>query len=167
MLTGEIANVLSQALCDTRTHFLGVFALDQIPSSFSHYPCAYVANTDPSTRKGQHWVAFYHESPKRLEFFDSYGEPPQTYSFPFPSELSSLRYNAYPLQKLNSSVCGQYCIFFIFHRSHRSSLASIIHSLRSSPNPDRLVHLFARKLRSRAQSHSNGQSCVCKSQFSR
>ena len=108
METEEIQNVLSQTLCNTNTHFLGVFALDQIPSSFSQYPCAYVANTDPSSRKGQHWVAFYHESSTQLEFFDSYGLPPQTYDFPFPSNLSSLKYNACLLQSLSSSVCGQY-----------------------------------------------------------
>jgi len=170
MRTDDIQNILSQSLSHTRTHFLGVFALDQIPSSFSHYPCAYVANTDPSSRKGQHWVAFYHHSPTRLEFFDSYGQPPQSYNFPFPSHITSLKYNSYPLQSMISSVCGQYCIYFLYHRSHQSTLARIVHNLRASNNPDQLVHLFVRKLKARVSccaTHScpTNQACVCRNQL--
>jgi len=170
MRTDEIKIILSQVLSHTRTNFLGVFALDQIPSTFTQYPCAYVANTDPSSHKGQHWVAFYHDSPTHLEFFDSYGQPPQTYSFPFPSNLSSLKYNSYPFQSLTSSVCGQYCIFFVYHRSHNTSLASIIQLLRSSSNPDHLVHLFVQKLKARLPSCptrlcSLHQTCVCRNQL--
>jgi len=167
METQEILNILSRSLCDTHTHFLGVFALDQIPSFFSQYPCAYVANTDPSSQKGQHWVAFYHDSPTHLEFFDSYGQTPQAYNFPFPSNLSSLKYNSFPLQSFSSSVCGQYCIFFVYQRSHNCSLASIVHSLQLIRNPDLLVRLFTRKLKTRLPSCptllcSAHQTCVCR-----
>ena len=63
--------VLSYALWDSSTKFLGVFSRDLIPLSCNSYPSAFVANTDPSSLTGRHWVAFYHISPTHLEFFDS------------------------------------------------------------------------------------------------
>ena len=81
MIGKTIDSILIDVLCGTRTRYLWVFARDRIPSNLSHFPCAYVANTDINALTGKQWVAFYHESPAHLEFFESYGEPSQTYDF--------------------------------------------------------------------------------------
>ena len=71
MLGEAIDKILKDILWGTPTNYLGVFSSDELPHSFTRYPSAYVANTDPSFLPGQHWVAFYHLSPSHLEFFDS------------------------------------------------------------------------------------------------
>ena len=61
----------------TTKKFEGVFAEDLLPRSMNIYPCGYIVNTDPSSKPGKHWVAFYFTRPEQGEFFDSYGHPPQ------------------------------------------------------------------------------------------
>ena len=42
----------------TKKIFGGVFAADELPKTFDTFPYGFVANTDPSTEPGTHWVAF-------------------------------------------------------------------------------------------------------------
>ena len=110
-MRGEaIDRILIDVLWGTPTTYL-VFSRDELPHSFTRYPSAYVANTDPSSLPGQHWVAFFHLSPTHLEFFDSYGCPPDDYHFPIPPTITQIDINSHQIQSDNSSDCGQYCIF--------------------------------------------------------
>lgn len=115
--------------------FLGVMPFDFFPlpslcaSSYSdsirsasasgyHVQCC-IVNTDPSTKPGKHWVAFYLGPHGKLEFFDSYGRPPTHFNFPLASNLldsSRFEYNTLALQADTTSVCGQYCLVFLFLR---------------------------------------------------
>ena len=54
--------------------FKKVCALDQIEQPTS--PSAYVINSDPSNKPGEHWVAVYFDKNGKGEYFDSYGLPP-------------------------------------------------------------------------------------------
>ena len=65
----------------TKKIFDGVFPADEVPEIIDTFPCGFVANTDPSTEPGMHWVAFYFPSREKGEFFDSYGNPPEYYGF--------------------------------------------------------------------------------------
>src|SRR5438128_1093615 len=91
MQTDDIDIVTRRLLTRTQSrlvNFLGVFALDEQPSTddlseLKKYPVAYIINSDPSNKPGQHWLAVYKESQDgALEFFDSYGQHPSNYSFP-------------------------------------------------------------------------------------
>ena len=111
-----------------QVHFLGVFPFDQFPlktlthNYYSSSPNAYccIVNTDPSHKPGTHWVAFFIDKTKKkmshLEFFDSYGLPPNTYSFKFPSPIQIIS-NQCTLQSHDSTVCGHYCILYLYLRS--------------------------------------------------
>ena len=57
MNTQQIERALEHNL-KTVKRFCGVFAADQLPKSLSTFPCGFVANTDPSTEPGTHWVVF-------------------------------------------------------------------------------------------------------------
>ena len=111
-------------------------------------------NSDPSSSPGTHWLACVKAPGSVLEFFDSYGHPPSFYHFSFPSNLSIL-YNHDPLQSVYSSVCGHYCIYFLYFRIfHKSSLKKISAHLRSSVKTRKLrdryisnfVNILSRKL---------------------
>lgn len=99
------------------SNFLGVFASDMIPLSALSFPCCFVANTKPSSHSGEHWIAVIKSSKNEGYYFDSYGMPPTN----FPEIAMVLEpcvewnYNSKQLQSLLTTVCGQYCVFFILH----------------------------------------------------
>ena len=90
----------------------------------------YILNTDPSYKRGKHWVAIYMgETP---EFFDSLGRRPEHYNFRDLLVNGSRRrdygylYNSKRLQNRNSRVCGEYCIFYVWLRSCGYSIDDIV-----------------------------------------
>ena len=112
MNTVQIREALKQDPI-TSKKFCGVFPSDKLPQTVDRYPCGFVANTDPSSEPGTHWVAFYFPSEQKGEFFDSYGQPPEQYRDSFGDFLEPYewQFNTRRLQSAWSDVCGQYCIF--------------------------------------------------------
>ena len=104
----------------TRNVFGGVYASDRLPEKVDMYPKAYVANVDKSNKPGSHWIAFCFDSPSHVEFFDSLGQSPEPFPFSFVSFLSNncskWSSNERILQSPFSSVCGHFCIYYIFYR---------------------------------------------------
>ncbi len=130
MNTSQINYALEQDLL-TRKIFRGVFPSDKLPQTIEKYPCGSVAKTDPSNKPGTHWVAFYFPSEEQGEFFDSYGQPPNSYRKSFKNVLNKHSYdwksNTHKLQSKWSNVCGQYCIFYLAHKARGFSMGKIIH----------------------------------------
>ena len=157
----KIDSILVDALCRTGTRYLGVFPRDLIPLySLTQFPCVYVSNTDTHSYPGSHWVAFYHESPTHVEFFDSYGQHPKTYGFDVPYNFTSGDYSTNPVQALYATTCGEHCIFYLFQRAHSIPLSTIITTLHESSSPDRYVRRFVSRLRSSIhQCHYCDQIC--------
>ena len=146
------------------TRFLGVFAADRIPKLIS-FPCCYVVNTDPAHLPGKHWVAYFHSSPNSHEFFDSYGQHPTLYNLP---TYRNLMYNTKSFQSLTSSVCGHYCIFYLYHRCNSISLSRIITTLSKSRDPDQYVCSFTCRLDSHlphTYCNTKCQKSVCRNKF--
>ena len=109
--------------------FGGVFACDELPkNNYLNKDLFYVVNTDASHLSGQHWLAVYINSNGRNELFDSYGNM----QFPPKKEIQQfLNYTDYiyslsQLQHNLSTVCGQYCVFYIWQRSKGKSLSEIV-----------------------------------------
>ena len=147
-MRGEILDrLLSDVLWETTSHYLGVFSRDHIPTSFIPYPSAYVANTDSRFQPGTHWVAFYHESPNALEFFDAYGMHPEVSRFDLSPYIKNLDINSTSIKSLHSPDCGQYCIFYLYQGSHGIPYTEINSELRSNNNPDLFVPKFSSKIR--------------------
>ena len=80
-----------------------------------------VANTDPSSKPGTHWVAFYFPSKGKGEFFDSYGHPPIYYNNSFKNFLKTPPVNG-ALMIVNYRVLGltfvANIVYFIFVTVH-------------------------------------------------
>ena len=118
--------------CDlTMKHSIcGVYAADEIPQTLqaSH---GFIANTDPKQKQGQHWIAFLYDNGV-LECFDSYGKSPDQYSASFKhfmSKYSRLKVNTKRLQSSNTTVCGQYCLFFLMCRTRGLPMEQIINMI--------------------------------------
>ena len=109
----------------TKKTFSGVFAADELPEIIDASPCGFVANTDPSTEPGTHWLAFYYPSRGERGFFDSYGYPPDNYGEAF--KLYGVEtWNKRKIQSSWSTVCGQYCIFYLYYKSRGYSMNKIV-----------------------------------------
>lgn len=138
---------------DSKSHgkFCGVYASDTLPKVIENYPCGLIVNTDPQTEKGSHWLAMYFPSKESAEFFDSYGNPPDFYEENFKTFLNShsrkWTYNHRCLQSLTSSMCGQFCVYFLLNRIRGKSLLQIVKSFNDnvSVNDQRVSH-FVRRL---------------------
>lgn len=119
--TSQIAQVL-QNCCITAPYFHGVYALDMLPKTFIFpRPALVVVNTAFSGNlEGEHWVAYFLSSNNSLDYFDSYGLPPQGHHM---SEFikqndvtNNFTYNTTPLQSLDASTCGKYVVTYLYYR---------------------------------------------------
>ena len=148
MNSKQIECILSCALHDTRTMFLGVFPADRVPDDITSFPSAFVVNTDKADMPGEHWVACYMSAPSRLEFFDSYGMPPSMYpNITLP--CSATHVSNVNLQGFGSRVCGHYCILFVCLRSSGRSFKDACKFAKVLPSTsrDRCVGRFVSSLR--------------------
>ena len=127
MNTAQIAYALDPK---TSKKFCGVFPSDKLPQTTNKYPCGLVANTDPSTKPGKHWISIYLSSPCKGSWFDSYGKSPEFYGAAFTSFLEKhcddWDFNNRKLQSDWSDVCGQYCIVFLSHKARGYSMNKIV-----------------------------------------
>ena len=58
----------------TASQFIGVFARDELPLIIDKNPAIIIANTDPSTKSGSHWILFYFDNNGNVEYFDLLGK---------------------------------------------------------------------------------------------
>lgn len=97
-----------------KNKILGVYAVDEIPQTLPNLS-GFITNTDPHQRPGKHWISFFVVSGV-LECFDSYGLSPEYYSKSFKSFMSNyskIEVNTKRLQSRDTTVCGQYCLFYL------------------------------------------------------
>ena len=142
-------NQLLNSHLTTRRVFVGVYPSDFLPTRVSHErPCAYIINLDPHYLPGSHWICYYFPKVEQLpEYFDSYGGTPN------PDIESFLGNGPYgqstvAVQNLFSTVCGQYCIYYIWKRIHDYSMDNILDELRrKTPRvADSFVNAYVERL---------------------
>jgi hypothetical protein len=136
MNTSEIDRFLRRRL----DRFDGVFSVDTLPSE----PHLLIANTEPSHRPGEHWIAIYVDDRGRGENFDSFGRPPTGAFRRYMDEhCANWTCNDRQLQSIVSRFCGHYCIYFCMLRSRDVDLRRIVSSFTSDTGfNDVLVHAF-------------------------
>ena len=113
--TGQLNSVLSRAL---GSDFAGVYPRDLIPPHLRPYKKAIVVNTD--NRPGTHWVCLY-VTPPVVQYFDSYGlKPflPEILNFIDRNQAQPI-WNPFDYQALNTTECGQYCVYYLLQRHTR------------------------------------------------
>lgn len=112
------------------TRFKDVLPKDKLPKKISQFPSTYIVNTDSSGQSGRHWVVFDFQSSYYAEFFDSYGNHPKNLANEFVTFLNQnakvWKFNQRILQGQFSSVCGQYCIYYLYHKCRNVSLSTIL-----------------------------------------
>ena len=110
MNTLEILSVLKQDPY-VGPIFCGVYPSNRLPPIRDG---AYVLNTAPDSHPGLHWVAVLVKG-DTVEYFDSYGGKPSLRLRRW-GKKKLWTSNPIPLQSPLTSVCGQYCIYYLLHR---------------------------------------------------
>ncbi len=97
----------------TKNVYLNTFAFNEKPMNFE-YPASFILNTEPRSKNGQHWLAFYYDKKGFCYFFDSYGKPPSYYKLQTFINNTSVKwtYNKQRIQGM-SPYCGLYCVLFL------------------------------------------------------
>ena len=106
--------------------FGGVFPSDRLPHHQPENVC-YIFNSDPSTKPGKHWIAYYQVN-GQADFFDSFGRDASDY----PSIHQWLLQGPFqPVRQMTgrlqgpSLLCGPYCLFFLAERSRYATMKSV------------------------------------------
>lgn len=114
----------------TQNRFGGVYAADTLKERErdkvkNRY---YVVNLDKSNQPGSHWIAIYvAENGEDNEYFDSYGWRPHANALKFETFMNfSYIYQNRQLQHPVSTVCGQYCMFYIWCKCKGKTLQQIV-----------------------------------------
>lgn len=110
----------------TGSQFLGVYAADELPERMPPQTMA-IVNCCNRYKPGGHWLALFQNSNETLEIFDSFGLNPNVYNLRDKLPLSSvIAYSAKQLQSIDSTVCGQYCLYYCYKKARGSALSDIV-----------------------------------------
>ena len=160
MDTHQLKEVLSR---DLGSSFAGVYPRDVLPDLLPHQK-AVVVNTDPHDQPGAHWICMYLNSPI-LEYFDSYGLPPNHPDLKDFIQRQSHKqiHNPHCYQALDTDVCGQYCVYYLHHRHRgRKTVQDWILPFRGTDKQrDRYVAQWFKETFRKPCTHK-GQTCQCR-----
>ena len=162
----EIKALLDRVLEPDKVNFLGVFAKNEIPGITDQlrFPAYLVANTANSTQAGEHWIALYFTDSLHCEFFDSFAFSPGFYGLSeYLNKFSITATVDFPLQSINSSVCGHYCIYYLFNRSLGHPMHLILRSFTTVDQDWNDNHVFDVVTNNfhRYSTHSHNSICTC------
>ena len=96
-------------------YFVRALACDELPDTPERYkPRAYVVNTNPAGKPGQHWIGVWTEN-DTCELLSSYALHLSTYEFITPflvwsNRWSYVRKNTKSLQLVKTASCGDYAL---------------------------------------------------------
>jgi len=97
-----------------------VICRDELPNYFK-LPIGLIANTDPCSKPGQHWVGIFIDQKKNGYYFDSFGFPPIHEDFVnfLNKHSKKWNYNSKRIQSLDSDTCGQICLIFLLQKFNK------------------------------------------------
>ena len=132
-----------------KRHFKGVFASNELPKFVSSYPAAFILNTQPRSKSGEHWVAIFLNAKYNGEYFDSYGFPPMNQNVIrfLKRNTAKWTYSKKVLQNPISLMCGGFCIYFLVKKSQGQSLRYILSTFKNNAvENDNKVNRFLKRV---------------------
>lgn len=106
-------------------YFWDVFGADEGACQPTEFPKCAIWNTDPLRLPGQHWIAVFWTSQDHGEVFDSYARAPSFYNAAWRC-FDPFRRIPQELQGANTDVCGDYCLYYLFHRCRGKTMTQIV-----------------------------------------
>ena len=116
-------------------NFRGVFMRDTLPDTPHDKECG-VVNFNKSSEPGSHWVAYYKDGDERI-YFDSFGQvaPTEIQKYlkseeEFRDNKPVIQRNTDIVQKVNTKICGQLCVYVLDSLSKGANFQDIINYLK-------------------------------------
>jgi len=112
---------------ELRQFFDGVFALDTLPKTLKERHC-FIFNSAKQAEIGKHWIAvannnFHSNTNNTLEIFDSLSVNTDFIKKHLRiKNMFKFKFNETTLQGPQSSLCGQFCIWFCTNRLENPDL---------------------------------------------
>ena len=118
MLNGQELTLLVGKNQHLSSYFRGIYSLDRLPTDSRHPPLCFIVNTDTANLPGTHWLAVLVQDDQQGEVFDSFGQPtpPRLQLWMNKHCLRGWTANKLFIQGPLSSVCGAYCLYYLYHR---------------------------------------------------
>ena len=114
----------------TSPYFCGVISHDQLNLRQTPETGFYICNTDDSNGPGEHWLALVWTNKGPVEFFDSLAKPPSHYDKDFVNFMidkgPDYKYSTKRIQAVDSIMCGEFCVFYSYHRCKGYSMEHIL-----------------------------------------
>src|SRR5271156_6933079 len=105
--------------------FRGVFMDDELPNKIKTNESG-IVNLQDSDEQGSHWVCYLKKG-KLKYYFDSYGLDCSN------EVLNYLKRpiitSTYQIQKMGSTMCGQYCLYILYYLGEGYNFNDILHKL--------------------------------------
>lgn len=79
-------------------------------------PKIFICNTTHDSSVVGHWICFTSFDNKMYEIFDSLADPLYNYNDRF-KKIKHYSQNCIPLQHVNSSNCGKFCIMYAYYKA--------------------------------------------------
>ena len=127
--------------------FGGVIAKNHLPAKSEGK--FFIINTQNCTQPGNHWTAIWTDTKHRVcEYFDPIGQDaqPDVKLKLFEYGGGEYVYNRKRIQRQGSILCGQFCLFFLYHKSKNKSMKHIL-NLFKNKNADSVVKTFYLKMK--------------------
>ena len=100
-----------------RAAFGGVYPLDTLPSTITHYPFFMFVNTQSHNLPGMHWLVVFIDKDKVGEVFDSFALPLSNTLIRWMNRHTRRWWcNPLTLQHPLSATCGAFALYYAFHR---------------------------------------------------
>jgi hypothetical protein len=151
-----LCNCLAHILRNSRVKYHKVIAANETDKIFysDKWDSAYIINTarrDEWKPKIAHWYALYisRESGRNVAYlFCSYGKDPRK-DYGLQLKLKRVIFNKISLQQSTSSVCGLYCLYYIYKKSigYRSSAILSTFKKGFDKNNDTIIMNFYRNIK--------------------
>lgn len=102
-----------------------VFAANRLPI-WVNRPAYVISNLDPDSKPGSHWVAIHIDNNGIGEYFDSFGRKPAGYHKQFLNRNAKRWfYNHHSFQNLFTSVCGEYCLVYLYLKNKGKTMCDL------------------------------------------
>jgi len=121
MWTDQLMKVILRD-CLSASVLTGIYAINTLPVRVQ-FPAALIVNLSSSSSGGSHWTAIYINENARGFYFDTFARPPPKQIVTFLKRNCKLyQYNKIQVQDNTSTLCGLFCIVFIYFSVRRVNI---------------------------------------------
>ena len=113
----------------------------------NHKQAIFIYNLEPSYMNGSHWVSTWVKN-NVINYFDSFGLPPfeELVDHAKRKNLTLLHQNQ-QLQNLYSTVCGYYCLYFLYEMHNGTDYFDLLKPFRKDTKyNDNFIEKYFKKL---------------------